>query len=215
MLSETLNASFLKVYIGPMFSSKSSSLLSEINKYKHITDKILVINHNLDKERHPEMKDNGILKTHDNKIFPAIMLSKLEELFTNTFFIQKYLRADIVIIDEGQFYPDLYDFLKKQLNSLTYKKLFIVAGLSSDSNMNAFGDMTKIISLADSVVKLNAYCIYCKNGTYANFTRREKNIYGQSTQEQTLQNEEINENDIVLVGSDELYSPCCRYHYLM
>jgi thymidine kinase len=211
MLSETLNASFLKVYIGPMFSSKSSSLLSEINRYKYITDKILVINHNLDKQRHPETMDKGILKTHDNKIFPAIMLSKLEELFTNTFFIQKYLHADIVIIDEGQFYPDLYDFLKTQLNNLACKKLFIVGGLSSDSNMNAFGDMTKIIPLADSVVKLNAYCIYCKDGTYANFTRRDKNIHTQTTKEQP----NLNEKDIVLIGSDELYSPCCRYHYLM
>lgn len=201
MINEILSSNYLKMYIGPMFSSKSSSLLSEINRYKYITDKILVINHVLDKQRHTSMnKDGGILKTHDDKIFPAIMLNELNELKTNTFYFTKYEHAQIVIIDEGQFYNDLYSFLKTELNNTHQRKLFIVAGLSSDFNMEPIGDITKIIPLADEVIKLNAYCVYCKNGTLANFTKREYNLKN---------------SDQILVGSNDLYSPCCRYHFLM
>jgi thymidine kinase len=66
--------------------------------------------------------------------------------------------------------------------------------------MEPIGDITKIIPLADEVIKLNAYCVYCKNGTLANFTKREYNLKN---------------SDQILVGSNDLYSPCCRYHFLM
>ena len=206
MINEILSSNYLKLYIGPMFSSKSSSLLSEINRYKYITDKILVINHVLDSKRHSslqlnESKNNtkGILKTHDNKIFPAFMLNKLEELYSNSFYSVKYQQANIIIIDEGQFYNDLYSFIKNELNNRQHRKLFIVSGLSSDSNMEPIGDIVKLVPLADEIIKLNAYCVYCKNGTLANFTRREN----------------VKDSTQILVGSHDMYSPCCRYHFLM
>jgi thymidine kinase len=81
--------SYLKLYIGPMFSGKSTHLLTEINKYKHITSNIIVINHILDKKRHLELeKSDGYLKTHDNKIFPAIMLNNLSEIYINESFFK-------------------------------------------------------------------------------------------------------------------------------
>lgn len=197
------NGPYLKLIVGPMFSSKSSSLLSEINRYKYITDKILVINSILDIERHPNMivddKGIGYMKTHDEKTFPAIMLKNLEQLRSNKFLSDKYDYADIILIDEGQFYKDLYEFLKIELNSNTNKK-FIVAGLSSDYNMNPIGDIIKIVPMADEIIKLSALCVFCKDGTPANFTKLIKNSM------------EIDCN--VLVGANEHYSPCCRYHFL-
>lgn len=197
-------SSYLKVIMGPMFSSKSSSLLSEINRYKYITDKILVINSILDKERHSDIEINqqglGMMKTHDNKTFPAIMLKNLEELHTNSFFNGKYNYAEIVIIDEAQFYPDLYDFLYKELHNLNYAKRFIVAGLSSDFNMSPIGDIIKIIPMADDIIKLSALCVYCKDGTPANFTK-------------LIQNKVPDKN--ILVGAKESYLPCCRFHFLI
>jgi thymidine kinase len=192
---------YLKLIIGPMFSSKSSSLLAEINRYKYITDKILVINSILDKQRNADMEINqdgiGFIKTHDNKTFPAIMISKLEELNTNTFFNEKYNYADIILIDEGQFYNDLYLFLRNELNNKNNNKNFIVAGLSSDFNMEPIGDIIKLIPLADEILKLSALCIYCKNGTAASFTKLLKK-----------------ENDSqILVGANDLYAPCCRMHF--
>ena len=200
------SGSYLKVIIGPMFSSKSSTLLSEINRYKYVTDKILVINSVLDKQRHEDMEINeqglGVMKTHDNKTFPAIMLNHLNELKTNRFFNSKYDYADIIVIDEAQFYPDLYEFLHYELHNIQYTKMFIVAGLSSDFHMLPIGDITKIIPMADDIIKLSALCVYCKDGTPASFTK-------------LIKTNETQNSSNVIVGAKEAYSPCCRKHFLI
>lgn len=205
MMLNQFNESYLKLIIGPMFSSKSSTLLSEINRLKYITDKILVINSILDKERHEDMEINerglGIMKTHDNKTFPAIMVTDLKELKTNSFFNSKYEYADIIIIDEGQFYKDLYDFVHTELNYIRTRKMFIVAGLSSDFNMKPIGEIISLVPLADEIIKLSALCVYCRDGTPASFTK--------------LINHESSSNGNVLVGAKESYSPCCRKHFLI
>jgi thymidine kinase len=203
MLHNKLTRGHLKLIIGPMFSSKSSTLLSEINRLKYITDRILVINSILDKERHADMEINeqglGSMKTHDNKTFPALMVKNLNELKTNKFFNSKYNYAELIIIDEAQFYEDLYDFINHELTYIHDSKMFIIAGLSSDFNMKPIGDIIKLVPLADEIVKLSALCVYCKDGTPANFTKLIKSN---------------NSSDNVLVGAKELYSPCCRRHFL-
>lgn len=193
---------YLKLIIGPMFSSKSSSLIDHINKYNY-ADNIIVINSILDKQRHSDMKidENGIgfIKTHDSKTFPAIMLKNLNELNTNKFYNKKYLESSIILIDEGQFYNDLYSFLKEELAKPGNKK-FIVAGLNSDINQNPIGDIIKLIPLADDIDKLSAFCVYCKDTTPGNFTKLLI-----STKERL--------NSTIKVGDDEIYAPCCRKHF--
>lgn len=197
------NSNYLKVIMGPMFSGKSSSLLTECNRYKFITEEMVVVNSILDKQRHSDMKidENGIgqLKTHDSKTFPAIMLKNLSELNTNKYYNKKYLESSIVLIDEGQFYGDIYSFLKNELSKPGNKK-FIVAGLSSDINQNPIGDIIKLIPLADDVIKLSAFCVYCKDGTPGNFTKG-------------LQSSYHNKETQIKVGAKDIYAPVCRKHF--
>lgn len=188
---------FLKVVLGCMFSSKTSYLISEISRYKHITDRILVINNILDKERHNDDYDFSILKTHDNKQCQAILVKKLQDIKDDPSYNSKYEESEIIIIDEGQFFSDLYSFIRNELFSQT-NKVFIVAGLSGDYNLEPIGDIIKLIPLANEIKQLYAYCIYCKDGTLASFTHK-------------LDNQ--NQSQIV-VGSSDIYSPCCRKHYL-
>ncbi len=134
----TQHGNYLKLIIGPMFSSKSSSLLSEINRYKYITDNMLVINHVFDKQRHPE--NNAVnLTSHNGKTYPALMLHDLNELKTNDLYNSLYESAEIILIDEGQFFNDIYSFIKLELMNCNINKKFIIAGLSSDFNMNPIG----------------------------------------------------------------------------
>lgn len=185
--------SYLKLIIGPMYSGKSTNLLSEINKYKNITDKILVINNVLDNDRYER---GDYLKTHDSMKIPALMLKNLNEL--NELYVEKYNESDIIFIDESQFFDDLYDFVKKELFDINSKKMFIVAGLSGDYNMNMIGDIIKLVPLADNILKLSSFCIDCNDGTLANFTKR------------------IVKNDVqIVVGTKDVYKACCRYHFLL
>lgn len=198
------NASYLKLYIGCMFSSKSSNLMSEITRYSQLTDRILVVNSSLDKERHSDMvidsEGIGAIKTHDSKVFPALMIKRLSELKTNSSFKIKYDYADIILIDEGQFFEDLHDFIRDHLTCFFSKKMFIVAGLASDYKMQPIGDIIRLVPMADEIIKLTAYCVYCKDGTPASFTKKETGV---------------NEDSNILVGAKELYSPVCRLHFMI
>lgn len=197
------NSSYLKLYIGCMFASKSSHLMSEVNRFRQLTDKILVVNSTLDIQRHSDLiidsEGIGAIKSHDSKQVPAIMLKRLSDLKTNSLFKNKYKYADVVVIDEGQFFDDLHDFIRENLTCSSFKKTFIVAGLSSDYNMQPIGDIIKLVPMADEIIKLTAYCVYCKDGTAASFTKKET---GHS------------HNSNILVGAKDLYSPVCRKHFL-
>ena len=181
---------YLKLIIGCMFSGKSSSLLSEIYRYKFKS--ILVINHILDKERHSDMSD-GFIKTHNNKSHPAIMLNTLSELKTNSKYIELYNNSQIVLIDEGQFYSDIYDFINYELQHSNKK--FIIAGLNADAYMQPFGDIIKLIPLADDIEKLSAFCNYCESK--ASFTKKINN----------------NNTSQILIGNEDTYQPVCRKHF--
>jgi thymidine kinase len=186
------NLGYLKLIIGPMFSCKSSTLLAELNRYKYITNNILVINHALDKQR---TNNEDCIKTHDNKKFPSLMINSFNELKNDLVFYKKYTESTVILIDEGQFYVDLFNFINDELKNTN--KLFIVFGLSSDSNMKPIGDIIQLVPLADEIIKLSAYCIYCKDGTMASFTKLE-----------------VKKGDSqILIGGSEKYKPCCRKHF--
>ena len=185
----------LKLVVGCMFSGKSTYLINEFSRYSVITDDIIMVNHSFDKKRRSIRIENGIGKivSHNEKSCPAYMLSNISEIKN----ISSYKNSEVVIIDEGQFYSDLYEFLEEELKKdFKIKKNYIVGGLSNNYNMESMGDMAKLIPLADKIEHLNAFCIYCKDRTTASFTKRL--IYDDSD---------------VLVGKEDIYSPVCRYHY--
>ena len=96
------------------------------------------------------------------------------------------------MINEGQFFEDLYDTVDELVN--TYKKKVYVCGLDGDYKRKKFGSLLDIIPLADDVVKIKGICQSCKKND-AIFTHR---ISDEKTQK--------------LVGSDN-YTPLCRGCY--
>lgn len=195
-MTSSLKSSVLKIYMGCMFSGKSTSLLNEAQRYRHITDNILMVNHVLDTQRNAG--GLGQIKTHDNKTNSALMVENLGELLSNDFYYSKYSSADVVLIDEAQFYNDLYTFVSNELQRNDIRKIFIVGGLSGDFRMNHFGQLHQIIPLADHLIKLQAYCVFCKDGTPASFTKRI-----------------TNDDQVILVGNKSHYAPVCRLHFHM
>jgi len=99
------------------------------------------------------------------------------------------LTADVVLINEGQFFSDLFE---ATLLLLVSKKKVYIAGLDGDFKRNKFGQMLDLIPMCDTVTKLTSLCSQCKNGTKAIFSKRIT-----CEKQQTL------------VGSDN-YIPVCR-----
>jgi thymidine kinase len=103
-----------------------------------------------------------------------------------------YSNADVILINEGQFFTDLYDGVVTMLGE--NKKVY-VCGLDGDFERKKFGSILDLIPLCDKVTKLTSLCSICKNGTLGIFTMR---LSKELTQ--------------TVVGSDN-YIPVCRKCY--
>jgi thymidine kinase len=144
------------------------------------------------------------LSTHDQIKIPCIKTEKLSDVWTNipledsskniTRFTDKLKIAtsNVILINEGQFFPDLYEAVVDMLNN---KKKVYVCGLDGDFERKKFGSILDLIPLCDKVTKLTSLCSVCKDGTPGIFSMRLT-----CNKEQTL------------VGSKN-YTPVCRMCY--
>ena len=168
----------LKLIIGPMMSGKTTALIDYIQGY----EKVLVIKSKKD------VRTYGKLSTH-NPSLPAVQAlcyDSLEEL--SSVILSEY---NHIAIDEGQFFQDLPQFCMKCLD---LGKNVVVAALDTDSDLNPFGEIPKIMSLAQEITKLTSKCNLC--GSDASYTKCN-----------------VNKSSQILIGGSELYSPVCWRHY--
>ena len=118
----------LEVILGPMFSGKTTTLLSRAK------GRTQIINHVLDTRTH------GV-KTHDGVEREALKCNVLP----------MSIDADTVLIDEAQFFESL-DCVE------TLAPNVVVAGLSGDYRRKPFGKILELIPKADKVTFLTAKC---------------------------------------------------------
>jgi thymidine kinase len=107
----------------------------------------------------------------------------------------EYQVARLVIVEEGQFFSDLVEFVTRAVE--VDKKHVVVAGLDGDRYRKPFGDLLQLIPLADRITKLTSLCKICADGTPALFT------FGRPATDAT-----------VCVGGADVYMPVCRAHYI-
>lgn len=182
---QTSNTShgFLEIVIGPMFSGKTSHLINLHKQYSLANMKPFIINYEDDKRY-----DNVKISTHDKQMVESnncLVLSNI--LDENT--IQNF---NVFLINEAQFFPDIYDSVLKLLE---HNKIVHIVGLDGDFQRNVFGDIYKLIPHCDSIIKKKSICMKCKNGTKAIFSHRI-----------------TNETATKVIGSDN-YIPLCRSCY--
>jgi thymidine kinase len=177
----------LHLIIGPMYAGKSTELIRMINRFKFLNYKILCINHSINSR----YGSNNII-THDkDEIKDCVSMTNLEEIDS----CDMYKYADVIIIEEVQFFKDAYDKIKRMID-IDNKKV-VAAGLISDFNREPFGDVLRLIPISDTIQHVTALCSKCKDGTPAPFTKRQ-----------------TNDKQKELVGSYGIYEAVCRYHYL-
>lgn len=173
---------YLEIIIGPMFSGKTTQLVELYEKYTIEGKLVAVINYVEDKRYHDNM-----LSTHDKKMIPCEFTSRLGDVW-NTNCISNIHIADVILINEGQFFPDLVDTVLSMVEK--YDKRVYVCGLDGDFKRNKFGTILDLIPLCDKVTKLAAKCHICN--IPAIFSHR---ITGETGQ--------------IVIGSSN-YIPVCR-----
>ena len=173
----------IQVIFGPMFSGKTSELLRRIRRYQVRKDSCLLLKTR--DERYGNDFDRII--THDK--FSAVEALGCERLYEH---LEAALAADIVGVDEGQFFPDVIEFAEELANK---GKVVIIACLDSDYRRDPFGSICGLVAKAESVTKLSSICITCKGE--GSFTARV-----------------TPETDIKVIGGRNKYRPVCRTCYM-
>lgn len=184
-ITNTMNSpyksGYLEIILGPMYSGKSTRLVEVYNQCKFCDIPVTAINHTIDNRY-----DDELLSTHDKIKIPCIKTDNLRDILPT-------ITSDVILINEGQFFPDLYEAVVDMLEN---GKQVYVCGLDGDFERKKFGDILDLIPLCDKVTKLTSLCSICKDGTPGIFSLRLTN-----DKEQTV------------VGSEN-YIPVCRSCYI-
>jgi thymidine kinase len=194
----TSTTGYLELFIGSMYSGKTSKLLDIYKQCKFCNIPVTIINHTIDNRYH-----NTMVSTHDQLMAPCLQACELNDIWLNNGYKKSGEKkdlwahnavrdSDVILINEGQFFSDLYDVV---VDMLAHNKKIYICGLDGDFERKKFGQILDLIPLCDKVTKLTSLCSQCKNGTPGIFSMRLTNETAQT-----------------IVGSDN-YIPVCRKCY--
>lgn len=175
----------IDIILGCMFSGKSEELQRRVRRFQAIGKPCMVINSILDTRTDSSVKSHSNIKLGACKVDKLLTIKDMPE----------FKLADVIAIDEAQFFKDLYVFV---LYCESSGKDLIIAGLDGDSERKPFGQIINCIPLCDSVIKLKAYDMIEKDGTEAIFTKRLSST----------------EHKQISIGSNDKYISVNRNNYL-
>lgn len=178
------NTGNLHLIIGSMFSGKTSKLIQLYNDFISQNKKVAIINYIGDKRYH-----DSKMSTHDNIMVDCINAEHLSDVIMNDVIID----AQIILINEGQFFTDLFQTTNKFVEE--DNKTVYICGLDGDFKRKKFGNLLDLIPLCDTVTKIHANCNNCNKPA----------IFSHRVSDETTQ---------VLIGSSD-YIPLCRKCYCL
>jgi thymidine kinase len=165
---------------GPMFSGKTTCLLECAITLKQQDEKFVLVKHSID----TRYSNNTEVISHGGiRVDQAVVTKSLLDLDLKS--------IDWVLIDEGHFFDDLYDFVVKYRDN----KSILISGLLTDFKMEPFISIERIVPLVESVRKFQSKCSLCNSLT--DWTARVKGAASEQ----------------ILVGAADLYEPRCRTHH--
>lgn len=180
----------LIMFIGPMFSRKTTRLIHELCTYADIGLSTMYINHALD-IRSENAADN--VTTHSSQFrglsdkITSVKVTNLSQVKVDNF--------KVIGVDESNFFDDLFEVIVEWVEH--QHKIVFVAGLAGDIFNRPIGHTLELIPYADSVVKLTAFCKQC-------LTQRPRLVDAPFTARLSSSKEQV------MVGGSELYLPLCR-----
>lgn len=176
----------LTVYTGPMFSSKTTKLLSSLERFKLQHKRIMVFKPSID-----DRYSSSDVVSHSGWRWPAITVKEGADILE--VLAAAGVRPDVIAVDEAFMIPGVSDVL-----IWLYRTGISVVVSSLDLGYQAkpFKEIEKLLPWATHVEKCAAVCTEC--GRDAFYTHKK----------QVTSDEEIQ------VGGSELYEPRCFRHHL-
>jgi len=177
---------WIELICGSMFSGKSEELIRRIRRAQYGNLKTAVFKPEID-DRYAE----ETVVSHDGNSIQAQPIGSVSEL------IEKIPSdIDVIGIDEVQFFNKE---IIETINQLADQGIRVIAaGLDTNFRGEPFGIVPELMSLSESVTKLNAICPKC--GSPASRTQR------------LIDGKPASYNDpLILIGASESYEPRCRH----
>lgn len=178
------------IYLGPMFSGKTSALIRYLTINADVGFKVVYINSQRD------VRSKDTVSTHSssgNKLSHNIVAIKVKTLASVD--VSKY---DVIGVDEFQFYEDQKpsEIVKKWVFS---GKRVAVSGLDGDFNLNPFGSIFNLIPLCEAggLFKMKeGICLEC-------LKNKKEIVPGGFTKKI------VNNNELVDIGGQDKYKIVC------
>ena len=168
----------IEVICGSMFSGKTEELIRRLRRAQIAKQQVIIFKPVIDNR----FADDHIV-SHNSQRLRSEPVASADEI------LQKAGDAQVVAIDEGQFFDD---HLIVVCNTLAARGVrVIIAGLDMDFRGKPFEPMPQLMAIAERVTKIQAICIQC--GEPANFTQRLTRA-----------------KDRVVVGATDTYEARCR-----
>lgn len=182
----TSKEGWLEVICGSMFSGKSEELIRRVRRAHYGRQKVQVFKPAIDNR----YSDEEVVSHSGNKV-TAVPVGASEDVIELI-----HSSTQVVAFDEVQFFDEHIVALAEKLADDGIR--VIVAGLDQDFRGEPFGVVPQLMSMAESVTKLQAICLSC--GSPASRTQRL--IDGRPASF---------DDPIILVGASESYEPRCRH----
>lgn len=193
----------LTMITGPMFSGKTAELIRLINRSR-IGGKVVQVFKFSDDARYA---DSSTLASYDGNTLGAIPTITAEDITHNL-----NMDADVVVIDEVQFYDDT--LLDLVICLVDLKKEVVCGGLNLDFRAEPFlfrnsnRGVADILVRADKIIKLSAICTH----------KTSAKPCGQSaTRTQRIINDvpAHYSSPIVMIGAQDSYEARCVTHHFV
>jgi thymidine kinase len=186
----------LEVVCGSMFSGKTEELMRRLRRAEFAKQHVLTVKHHIDKRYN---KVPTCIVSHEGRERFAFVVTDAASDYEKIIELA-HDNIDVVGIDELHFYgPTIIEVIEKLVES---GKRVLVAGLDLDFRGEPFALMSRLLSIADDVLKLKAICVVC--GSEAHHTQRL--INGKPA---------AYDDPIILVGASEFYEARCRNCFSM
>jgi|APSaa5957512535_1039671.scaffolds.fasta_scaffold39841_3 thymidine kinase len=185
MVGYKVNPKFV-VYCGPMFSSKSTRLIADVERYNLQGRSVVCFKPKMD-ERYQPTK----ITTHNGASIEAQLVVTGEDIVD--IIDNLALKPDVVAVDEAFMIENSSTALVKLFKRGIH---IVVSSIDLSASCTPFTEVAAMLPFATNVVKCTAVCTSC--GTDAPYTKRKFQ----------------NEDDEIVVGGSELYEPSCFEHHI-
>lgn len=177
----------LKLYVGPMFSGKSTKLLQQVERYKYAKKDIVCFKPAMDNRYTQE----GLIVTHGGLNVPCILVNTGSDILE--YFSDKKL-PHAIAVDEAF----MIDGIAQTCLDFFYNKRIdvLISSLDMSSSLSEFEEVATLMGHATLIKKCKAVCTTC--GEDASYTMRKDQYSGTS---------------LIHVGGDDIYEARCLKHH--